>query len=85
MFRRLRPPDEPVTIYLDDRPVTAAPTDTVAAALLAAGIKRFRGAPYCLIGNCFECRVEIDGLPDQQACVTIVTNGMRIRLHGPAG
>ena len=35
-------------------------------------------APYCLMGVCFECLVEIDGVPNQQGCLAQVREGMRI-------
>jgi NADH dehydrogenase/NADH:ubiquinone oxidoreductase subunit G len=31
-----------------------------------------------MIGNCYDCLVEIDGMPYRQACLTIVADGMRI-------
>jgi hypothetical protein len=41
-------------------------------------------SPYCMIGNCFDCLVEIDGLPNRQACLITVREGMQIcRQHGP--
>jgi predicted molibdopterin-dependent oxidoreductase YjgC len=87
MFRRLRPPDSAVTIHVDGKPVRAAVGDSVAAAMLAAGVTEFRisavsgspRAPHCMIGNCFECRVEIDGMPDRQACLVTVAEGMQVR------
>ena len=33
-------------------------------------------APYCLMGTCFECLMEIDGIANRQACMTIVAEGM---------
>ncbi|WP_375748547.1 (2Fe-2S)-binding protein [Vibrio sp. HN007] len=33
---------------------------------------------YCAMGVCFECLVEIDGMPNQRACSTKVQKGMRI-------
>jgi D-hydroxyproline dehydrogenase subunit gamma len=88
MFRRSRVPDSEVTIHVDGRPIRAAAGESVAAALLAAGVAEFRAAavsgaargPYCMIGNCFECVVEIDGWPDRQACLVTVAEGMRISL-----
>ena len=80
-----------VTVTVDGVAVDAREGDTVAAALLAAGIVAFRttaigGAPrgpYCLMGVCYECLVEIDGAPNRQACMTRVAPGMRIALlHG---
>jgi predicted molibdopterin-dependent oxidoreductase YjgC len=89
MFRRTRADAdaEAVTITLDDREIRAMAGESVAAALLAAGVNEFRGAsvsgapsaPYCMIGNCFECLVEIDGWPDRQACLVAVSEGMRVR------
>lgn len=60
---------------------------SVAAALLMSGINRFRAtpvsesprAPYCMMGVCFECLVEIDGVPNRQSCLIDVAEGMRIR------
>ena len=62
---------------------------TVAAALLAAGISRFRGsqvsgeprAPYCMMGVCFECMMEIDGVPSRQTCLVQIREGMQIRTQ----
>ena len=36
-------------------------------------------APYCFMGVCHECLIEIDGVPDQQACIIEVKDGMRIK------
>lgn len=93
MFRRLRPPEAHVTIHVDGQPISAAPGESVAAAMLAAGIIAFHAsavsasprAPHCMIGNCFECLVEIDGLPQRQACLAIVAEGMQVRrpMAGP--
>lgn len=57
----------------------------LAAALVAAGVRVFRHtpvsgaprAPYCMMGACFECLVEIDGIV-RQACMVEVTEGLRI-------
>ena len=35
-------------------------------------------APYCLIGVCHECLMEINGKPYQQACMVIAEDGMVI-------
>jgi predicted molibdopterin-dependent oxidoreductase YjgC len=34
--------------------------------------------PFCLMGVCFECLVEIDGRSNCCACMTQVAPGMRI-------
>lgn len=79
-------PDAPVKIWFNDEPLTVPGGRSVAAALLAAGINRFRStpvsgsprAPYCMMGACFECLVEIDGVPSRQSCLVAVEEGMRI-------
>lgn len=92
MFARL--PDvrgAAVVIRVDGVAHTARAGDTVAAALLAAGLVMCRttpvGAaprgPYCLMGVCFECLVTIDGQPNCQGCLVEVADGMRIDTqHG---
>ena len=35
-------------------------------------------APYCMMGACFECLLEIDGMPSLQGCLIIVRPGMAI-------
>jgi predicted molibdopterin-dependent oxidoreductase YjgC len=87
MFKRLNHINEPtLTITVEDRQIEVPESDSVAAAMLAAGILTTRttpdsGAhrgPYCMMGTCFECLVEIDGVPHQQACQTQVREGMNI-------
>ena len=87
MFRRRDRVSDPVTIWFCDRAIEAVADDSVAAALLAAGISCFGRtpvsaaprAPFCMIGNCFDCLVEIDGESNLQACLVTVRNGMHIR------
>lgn len=93
MFRRLWTDDLSTTIFFDGQAVRCRPGDSVAAALLAAGVERFRttpvsGAdrmPYCMIGNCFDCLVDIDGQPDRQACLVPVADGMEVRSQPGTG
>lgn len=79
------------TIDLDGAALTVPAGCSVAAALLAAGVTRVRTtpvsgaprAPYCMMGVCFECLMEIDGEPNRQACLVEVRDGMSIRTqHG---
>ena len=40
--------------------------------------------PYCMMGVCFDCLVEINGLPNQQACMIKAKSGMTVnRQIGP--
>ncbi|MFL9874360.1 (2Fe-2S)-binding protein [Paraburkholderia megapolitana] len=92
LFRVLEPTapavaDATIHIWFNDQPLGVPGGRSVAAALLAAGIQRFRAtpvsgaprAPYCMMGACFECLVEIDGIPSRQSCLVMVKDGMRIR------
>jgi D-hydroxyproline dehydrogenase subunit gamma len=89
---RVLPPAVPaeaaatIQIWFNDQPLSVPGGRSVAAALLAAGIQRFRAtpvsgaprAPYCMMGACFECLIEIDGMPSRQSCLVAVQDGMRI-------
>lgn len=88
MFRRLHEPSEQsVSIDFEGEIIIVEVGETVAAAILAAGAEHSRttpvtGAarlPYCMMGACFDCLVEIDGIPNRQACMVPVENGMKIR------
>lgn len=94
MFERL--PDTTgvsIDITIDGARCVARDGDTVAAALLANGVDAFRttpvtGAsrgPWCLMGVCFDCLVEIDGRANCRACMTRVAKDMRIVTRRSAG
>ncbi len=90
MFKRLDHPNEPiVTITIEDRQLDVPASDSVAAAMLSAGVVTARispisgvhRGPYCMMGICYECLVEIDGVPNQQACQTQVRDGMHVSVQ----
>jgi sarcosine oxidase subunit alpha len=102
MFKRCEEAraDPAVTLSLAGRKVSARAGDSVAAAMLAAGLASCRStpvsgaprAPYCLMGVCFDCLVQIDGVANQQACLVPVREGMVVEpqegkraLKGDAG
>lgn len=39
-------------------------------------------AAFCGMGICFECRVQIDGVAQQRACMVPVRDGMQVITHG---
>lgn len=92
MFAPLAPITAPMTLFWEGKPLAARHGETVAACLLRAQISHNRltpvsGAPrlpYCMIGNCFECLVEIDGVGNQQACLTLVQDGMHVSCQNGA-
>ncbi len=75
-----------VTVVVDGRALLVPQGASAAAAVLLAGQDAIRttpvgGAPrlpYCMMGVCFDCLAEIDGVPNRQACMVTVTEGMRI-------
>lgn len=74
-----------VIITVDNRPLHVEEGTTVAAAMIGAGITTFRDSvtghvrgPLCGMGTCFECRVTLDGVPHQRACMSVVKQGMVI-------
>jgi hypothetical protein len=80
------------TLWWEDSPIPCREGDSVAVALLAAGVIATRttavsGAsrgPYCMMGACFECLAEVDGRPNVQTCMTAVKDGMRLRRQDGA-
>lgn len=93
MYIRTEPVTTPVHFTFEGRPMQAQAGETVAAALLAGNVGAFRStpvsganrAPYCMMGACFECLVTIDGLPNRQACMTEIRDGMVVtRQQGAA-
>jgi predicted molibdopterin-dependent oxidoreductase YjgC len=86
--RRLSPDVESDTLSLtfDGQTMDARPSDTVASALIAAGVMRFGSTPgtdepyrgFCLVGRCAECLVTVDGQPAIMACRTMVRPGLRV-------
>lgn len=89
MFQRVGKGESSVVISVDGARVTAQGGDTVAAALLAAGLTPTRTtpvssaprAPYCMMGVCFECLVTIDDVGNRQGCLIPVSEGMRIETQ----
>lgn len=83
MFERIDPPD--CTITWDGQEIAARSGESLAAALLAAGITRFRATrisgaprgPFCMMGACFDCLVTVEGEANRQACMVPVVPGLR--------
>ena len=84
-FVSLCPPARLVAIRFDGAELLLPDGENLAASLLAAGIDCFRHtrksgaprAPFCMMGACFDCLVEIDGV-SRQACMQTVVEGMDI-------
>ncbi|TCV97660.1 sarcosine oxidase subunit alpha [Luteibacter rhizovicinus] len=76
-----------IRLFVDDQPVDVPAGASVAAAIATLGISFRRSvsgqwrAPLCGMGVCFECRVRIDGIAQQRACMCPVHDGMRVSTH----
>lgn len=77
-----------IEISVEGRRIAAREGDTLAATLLNAGVMTFRHTPIsgrprgplCLMGVCFDCLVEVDGVQNVQACMIEVHQNMEVRL-----
>jgi len=91
---RFLEPEPParVQITFEGAPLMVPEGANLAAALLGAGVEVFRHspasgaprAPYCMMGACFECLVEIGGVA-RQACMIEVAPGLEVRRPALAG
>lgn len=83
----------PVEFIFDCAPLIAYPGETLAAALIASNISGFRRdlhgrlrGPYCNMGTCFECMLEMragDSWRAVRACLTPVAAGIVVRSRAP--
>ncbi len=77
----------PVTFTFDGQLIEAFEGETIAAAVLASGVRMLRetdrrGEPrglFCNMGICFDCLVEINGATNQRACQFSVADGLKIK------
>ena len=92
MFKRLDEAQRqaaraPVRVTVNGAELQCRQGDSVAAALFAGGVQACRDTavnevprgPYCMMGVCFECLVEVDGQANSQACLIQVRDGMVVR------
>lgn len=78
-----------VNFWVEGQQISARHGESVAAAVLAAGLGPTRStpisasprAPYCMMGVCFECLMVIDGRPNTQGCMTPATEGMQVSFQ----
>lgn len=82
-----------IELDVDGEPVVAYEGETVAAALLAAGIRILRVTAvsgetrgmFCGMGACYDCLMSIDGRPSRRACTVLARDGMRVRRQVGSG
>jgi predicted molibdopterin-dependent oxidoreductase YjgC len=86
MFRKLHEPEHEISLEIDGIRVSAEEGESIAAVLLRQPevwcrldtVTGGRRAPYCMMGVCFECLAEVDGVASVQTCLTPVRDGMSI-------
>ena len=83
-------PERPmISIMVDGIKISAREGETIAAALLAAGIRvsrytQKRHEPrglFCGIGQCTDCVMVVNGVPNVKTCVTPVSEGMTVETQ----
>lgn len=83
-----------VNIIFEDVPMEVPAGISVAAAVLGHAhpdhlsrhpVDGSARSPFCLMGVCFECLMEINGVPNVQACMVPVAEGMIVKrqLNNP--
>lgn len=78
-----------IPVSVNGKKLTAHEGETVHALLAANGISILRKTVkkheprglLCGMGVCYECLVTINNVPDQQACMTLVTENMEILVN----
>ncbi|WP_010161943.1 (2Fe-2S)-binding protein [Sphingomonas sp. PAMC 26617] len=90
MFRKLNAKNfgrGSVIIVIDGKPIVADEGEAVAAVLLRTSpftsrttpVSGALRAPFCMMGACFDCLVEIDGHSSKRSCMAMVRDGMVVR------
>jgi predicted molibdopterin-dependent oxidoreductase YjgC len=77
---------EKISFSFNGQPIDAYPTETIAAALHSAGVRKLGESPelhrpcglFCGIGNCSSCFMTVDGEPNMRVCVIKVKPGMMV-------
>jgi predicted molibdopterin-dependent oxidoreductase YjgC len=81
------------TFTFDGQAIPFRDGQTVGGALVGRGIVAWRttrhgGRPrglFCGIGICFDCLVDVDGVPNQRACLVAARPGMAVRTQEGTG
>ena len=84
LFRALGPAENTVQIEFEGASLAVPAGISLAAALLLSGVTHTRdsavsgrpGAPFCMMGVCFDCLAIVDGASSTQTCLVPVAEGM---------
>jgi D-hydroxyproline dehydrogenase subunit gamma len=73
-----------ITVAVNGIPVVVPSGTTVAVAMVIAGqacrtsVSGEPRGPLCGMGICFECRVDIGGIPHRRSCQVLCEQGMQV-------
>lgn len=78
-----------IWIEVDSQIVPAFEGEPIAAALLARGIRICRETPkraeprgiFCAIGQCTDCMMIVDDVPNVRTCIMPARNGMKLKTQ----
>ncbi|MQN00996.1 MAG: (2Fe-2S)-binding protein [Lachnospiraceae bacterium] len=84
-----KPAGQKIQITVDGKKIPAYDGEPILSALLAAGIKinRYtvkRHEPrglFCGIGQCTDCAMVVDGIPNVRTCITPAHDGMVVETQ----
>lgn len=82
-----------VTFYFEGRPLKGYLGETIAAALVANGVKVFRYSErhnrprgfFCAVGKCSSCLMIVDGRPNTMVCMEPLREGVRVERQKGRG
>lgn len=82
-----------VRFWFEGKPLRGHRGETIAAALVAAGIKLFRYSEkrhrprglFCAVGKCSSCLMTVDGRPNVMVCMEPLREGMRVERQKGRG
>jgi len=78
-----------ITVKVDGVEIEAYEGETIASALVSAGIKVFRNTKklkeprriFCAVGRCTDCAMTVDEKTNVRTCITIIKEGMEIQTQ----
>lgn len=80
-----------IEFYFNNEKLIGFDGEPIAASLLANGIRTIRNcditgegrAIFCGIGHCYECRAEVNGVPNVRTCLTPNRQGSIVLSSSP--
>ncbi len=75
-----------IRFFFQGRPLYGYEGETIAAALVANGIRVFRHTEklnrprgfFCAVGKCSSCLMQVDGQPNTMVCIEPLRPGVRV-------